>query len=225
MSLIKCPECGKEISDKASACPNCGCPSIEWKNKNLKSDAQIECEGVGEIIFDIIQKHSPNDKVGMITELSNRAGCELKEASIIIDKYMKHSKDQSEISICPFCNNEIIIDDGYCPICNMRIEPFEVKHSINDISQSCEKKEFHGIYRYGIFGGKAEIYCPRCHSENCSYFQEQNVVPGKTKTRYTANLNPLKPFTLVNKKEKIVKRDKIVTESKIICNDCGWVFK
>lgn len=24
MALIKCPECGKEISDKASSCPNCG---------------------------------------------------------------------------------------------------------------------------------------------------------------------------------------------------------
>ena len=26
MSLIQCPECGKEISDKAGACPNCGMP-------------------------------------------------------------------------------------------------------------------------------------------------------------------------------------------------------
>lgn len=26
MSLIQCPECGREISDKASSCPNCGCP-------------------------------------------------------------------------------------------------------------------------------------------------------------------------------------------------------
>ncbi len=26
MSMIKCPECGKEISDKASICPNCGYP-------------------------------------------------------------------------------------------------------------------------------------------------------------------------------------------------------
>ena len=26
MALIKCPECGKEISDKATACVNCGCP-------------------------------------------------------------------------------------------------------------------------------------------------------------------------------------------------------
>lgn len=26
MALIKCSECGKEISDKATACPNCGMP-------------------------------------------------------------------------------------------------------------------------------------------------------------------------------------------------------
>ena len=29
MALIKCPECGKEISDKAAACPSCGCPIAE----------------------------------------------------------------------------------------------------------------------------------------------------------------------------------------------------
>lgn len=27
MSMIKCPECGKEISDKAKSCPNCGAPA------------------------------------------------------------------------------------------------------------------------------------------------------------------------------------------------------
>ena len=26
MSMIKCPECGKEISDKTKKCLNCGCP-------------------------------------------------------------------------------------------------------------------------------------------------------------------------------------------------------
>ena len=26
MALINCPECGKQISDKAGSCPNCGCP-------------------------------------------------------------------------------------------------------------------------------------------------------------------------------------------------------
>ena len=27
--LIICPECGKQISDKAAACPGCGCPMEE----------------------------------------------------------------------------------------------------------------------------------------------------------------------------------------------------
>ena len=30
MAMIKCAECGKEFSDRADACPNCGCP-IEYQ--------------------------------------------------------------------------------------------------------------------------------------------------------------------------------------------------
>ena len=26
MALIECPECGREVSDKARACPKCACP-------------------------------------------------------------------------------------------------------------------------------------------------------------------------------------------------------
>lgn len=36
MSLIKCPECGKEISDKAATCPNCGHPIQSKINKHPK---------------------------------------------------------------------------------------------------------------------------------------------------------------------------------------------
>lgn len=32
MALIICKECGKEFSNKAVACPNCGCPT---ENKNM----------------------------------------------------------------------------------------------------------------------------------------------------------------------------------------------
>jgi len=31
MALIKCSECGREISDKAAACIHCGCPISESK--------------------------------------------------------------------------------------------------------------------------------------------------------------------------------------------------
>ena len=37
MALIKCKECGKEISEDASECPYCGCPKYSIKmGKNGK---------------------------------------------------------------------------------------------------------------------------------------------------------------------------------------------
>ena len=39
MALIKCPECGKEISDKAISCPNCGCP-IGEVSQEIHSDME-----------------------------------------------------------------------------------------------------------------------------------------------------------------------------------------
>ena len=34
MGLIKCPDCGKEISEHASQCINCGCPIVAVNNQN-----------------------------------------------------------------------------------------------------------------------------------------------------------------------------------------------
>jgi hypothetical protein len=32
MALVACKECGKEISDKAPACPHCGAPLTTWQS-------------------------------------------------------------------------------------------------------------------------------------------------------------------------------------------------
>lgn len=55
MALIKCPECGKEMSDKAKSCPNCG--YIEKSNRTtifsvIKNNPFIT--GIIVIIFIII---------------------------------------------------------------------------------------------------------------------------------------------------------------------------
>ena len=34
MALIKCPECGKEISDRAESCPNCAYPIAKVNENN-----------------------------------------------------------------------------------------------------------------------------------------------------------------------------------------------
>lgn len=41
MSLIKCPECGKEISEHAKECPNCGFPIEKKVEEDSKTNSDI----------------------------------------------------------------------------------------------------------------------------------------------------------------------------------------
>lgn len=41
MALIKCTECGKEVSDKAAACPNCGAPIASMRTPGTQSAIRI----------------------------------------------------------------------------------------------------------------------------------------------------------------------------------------
>lgn len=43
MALIKCSECGKEVSDKASSCPNCGAP-VESENNMQENSLKVGIE-------------------------------------------------------------------------------------------------------------------------------------------------------------------------------------
>lgn len=46
MALIKCAECGKEVSDKAAACPNCGAP-VHIREENIQTfDDVYKANGV-----------------------------------------------------------------------------------------------------------------------------------------------------------------------------------
>lgn len=55
MALINCPECGKEVSDMATACPNCGMPI----NKNNASNEVQKVEVTN-------QDYSSGKKTGLI---------------------------------------------------------------------------------------------------------------------------------------------------------------
>ena len=38
MAIVNCPECKKEVSDKARSCPHCGCPLSENESKSFNDD-------------------------------------------------------------------------------------------------------------------------------------------------------------------------------------------
>lgn len=175
MALIKCPECGKDVSDKAEVCIHCGYPlKAETNQKESDERPYTKCPKCG-------------------------------------------AKNEEGVKTCKVCHH-VYTDSEY-----IIITPEKRNNTLAEI-QNNNVHEFHGVYRYSFFKGKQEVYCPRCHSQNCSHYKEQRVIPGKTKTKYTANLNPLKPFTLVNKKEKVIRQDQVVTDNKFMCNECGKIF-
>lgn len=54
MALIKCRECGKEISDKAGTCPNCGCPINEKEDTSSVNKTQTTNKKVNKKIITLI---------------------------------------------------------------------------------------------------------------------------------------------------------------------------
>lgn len=47
MALIKCPDCGKEISDKSEVCIHCGCPLNETTQSKEKPEEKVHCPKCG----------------------------------------------------------------------------------------------------------------------------------------------------------------------------------
>lgn len=44
MALIKCPECGKEISERSGKCVHCGCPISQPQDINIEENILMICK-------------------------------------------------------------------------------------------------------------------------------------------------------------------------------------
>lgn len=118
--LIECSECGKQISDKAPACPHCGCPLQE-----IETDNYCNINGVSynlQDVIDTLPKLGYGDTdihpyyiIGMIrdrTPLDPNSSEEL--ANIIIETKQipktfsgEESPEQESSSqvTCPYCKS------------------------------------------------------------------------------------------------------------------------
>lgn len=47
MALIKCPECGKEISEQATSCPNCGVTINQTQSTPQNNNPSVKCPKCG----------------------------------------------------------------------------------------------------------------------------------------------------------------------------------
>jgi len=49
MALISCPDCNKDVSDKAASCIHCGCPLSQEEPKKLPAGSVGKCPACGSL--------------------------------------------------------------------------------------------------------------------------------------------------------------------------------
>ena len=70
-----------------------------------------------------------------------------------------------------------------------------------------------------------QIKCPRCGGTHYhAYVENEVIIPEKVKGKTTLNMNPLKPFTVFNHEQKVVRQSVTRKVSRFICDDCGNIF-
>lgn len=107
MALIKCPECGKSVSDKTDKCVHCGFPIYMKVNMTMGKQKCSFCGTLNEGY----DKYCTN--CGAPLEETEKE--EKKE-----EKVENTIKDNSNKRICPECGKIIPKDDAYCVSCYLK---------------------------------------------------------------------------------------------------------
>lgn len=102
MALIICSDCGKEISDKATTCPNCGCPiSTSQTNAQPKQDNVHYARPAGNLL----KQEKPKKKrtglwvvIGIIVLFVGCGSClggsETGDSTTVIDNSIEEETDK-----------------------------------------------------------------------------------------------------------------------------------
>ena len=128
MALIKCPECGKEVSDKAPTCIHCGyplstqkessykvvLPTIDELGKNSATAARIASEILKVPMYEI------TDKLLKRQEVLVQNGLTLEQAKIIEQRFQKENISINIVTYEPKAENDVAINNHFvvhCPQC------------------------------------------------------------------------------------------------------------
>lgn len=87
MAIIKCIECGNDVSEYADKCPNCGCPVSIIKNNKNSNNYMAKLINGGQ------------SKVKVIAEIRKITGYDLAKAKDIVDN-------------CGIIKNNVSLEEG-----------------------------------------------------------------------------------------------------------------
>lgn len=139
MALIKCPECGKEVSNKAAACPYCGMPFMEMEESLLSKYVCLKC---GERLPE------------------NVMSCPKCGARVPDEK-----KLDRDMLYCPECEGLNEIGSFSCAHCGRKYKAAELASCILKEDKN-EEKQQQTISTED--NGNNQAHCPRCGSTSLS---------------------------------------------------------
>ncbi len=180
--LIKCPECGKEISDKASACIHCGYP-ISKQDDTTAQKSQLD-------IAPIIAMYKSGNKLQAVKDLTEQTGMSLKEAKDYLDNacrehYTTQTSPRSTAphkstptKRCSKCGAVYPASDEVCPSCGNNGHTMMSDNSAHhneytvkcptcgstDVERITATAKVTNIALFGLFGNKRKMQfkCKSC---------------------------------------------------------------
>jgi ribosomal protein L7/L12 len=156
MALIKCPECGKEVSDKAAVCIHCGYP--------LQAQASVSMIGsqLQKVVIPSMRQPSDN-KIAVITLVRRLTGLGLAQAKELIESSNPVIKD----GLTPDEANEIIAEFSNLGVKATALDSSARVESVIRCPK-CGSTEYHAGARgfsivTGFVGsGKTVLTCLKC---------------------------------------------------------------
>lgn len=250
MALIKCPECGKEISDRAPVCVHCGYPLTLLSGGNVEQRNEIKEKGNFEKKdgeqYSIKITNYYGSKVKVITVLKNVFHYSMDDAKVAVNKLplvietsesktilRKVAQDFTDAGI------EFEIVEG-----ETKIE-FDLKvteKSKNDFRDSNSYKTKSIFKKCPMCGSvtnqEGVYYCPKCHvryeqiADNTVIFQ--SVSNSQDKTYIIENTNvpkcPTCQSTNIKKISGLAKAGSVIiwgilsqkVKKQWHCDNCGY---
>ena len=130
MPLVNCPECGKQISDSAAACPHCGYPlsslppvQVRSSPKSTRLEEVTVNKPVGVLFLILAIIGLPFVIIGFIFGIIG--GIILLIGVLSLFAIASNNLQGTRKGTCPYCEGEIIVTDlnasaMKCPHCKKR---------------------------------------------------------------------------------------------------------
>lgn len=185
MALITCPECGREISDKAVACPGCGCPVNYSENTNQYcfnyTNGRFYNIDIKDNILTITKKSGQlvcKDYINNYVLLNTTVATAFQLGCVYVAnancgnsiRLLFHQRDKKQLNEFVHILRSLSFEE-HCTIDEARLYKVNAGLEAQRANKVTVQGNLQKIANMGdILSGRGKtVCCPRCHSTSISY--------------------------------------------------------